>query len=143
MDTCVVNVRIFSPGDVAGQLTGPPPTCPGGTFIFRCTVGGDISGFTNWRVGGSSECTLVHRPASSLCRPNNVFTARSETGFGTNGPSYTSTLSGTATPGLNGTLVECFGPANNVDPGNRVGGNMLQILGQYHEVCFLRTSSRI
>ena len=57
----------------------------------------------------------------------------SETGFGpgTSGP-YLSTLSGTANPTLNDTLVECFGPANNVDPRNRVGGSNLSIIGQYH-----------
>ena len=90
-----------------------------------------MSGTTNWRVGGSSECTLVHRSnPSSICGPSDVFTARGVTGFGTSATSYTSTLSGTATSALNGTLVECFGPANNVDPGNRVGSNTLQILGQ-------------
>ena len=96
-----------------------------------------MSGFTIWRVGGSSECTLVHRSASSLCRPNNVFTARSETGFGTSTTSYTSTLSGTATSELNGTLIECFGPHLDREPGNRVGNSTLQILGEYIFVHYL------
>ena len=93
-----------------------------------------MNGFTIWRVGGSSECNLVHRStSSSICGPgDNVFTARSETGFGTNGPSFISTLSGTATATLNGVLVECFGPGNNVSLGNRVGGSNLSIIGQYH-----------
>ena len=43
--------------------------------------------------------------------------------------SFTSTLSGTADSALNGTLVECFGPANNVDPENMVGSSTLRILG--------------
>ena len=83
-----------------------------------------------WRVGGSSECPLVHRSrfSQTVCRR---FTATTGIGFGTSGPSYTSTLSGTAVPALNGTLVECFGPANHVDPGNMVGNGSLQILGQY------------
>ena len=49
------------PGDVTGQFTALPPTCPGDTFTFRCTVGGYMSGYTIWRVdGGSSECSLTH-----------------------------------------------------------------------------------
>jgi len=40
-------------------------------------------------------------------------------------------MSGTRNFTLDGTLVECFGLANNVDPGNVVGRNTLQILGQY------------
>ena len=91
-----------------------------------------MTGFTIWRVGGSSECNLLHSStSSSICGPGNVFTARVETGFGqgTNATSFSSTLSGTADPGLNGTLVECFGPANNVDPGNRVGDSILYIIG--------------
>ena len=82
-------------------------------------------------MGESSECSLVHRStSSSICGPRDVFTARSGTGFGTaSATSYTSTLSGTATLELNGTLVECFGPANSVDPGNKVGSSTLQILG--------------
>ena len=120
----------FFPDDVAGQLTASPPTCPGDTFTFTCTVTGDRNGITIWRVGGSSVCTLVHRStSSSICGPRGVFTARSGTGFGTNATSYSSTLSGTASPMLNSTLVECFGPANNVQPGNRVGSSALQILG--------------
>ena len=124
-------ILYFSPVDVSAQFTAPPPTCPGDTFTFRCTVTGSSSGITIWRVNGRSDCNLVHRISSlSFCGPSEVFTARSGTGFGTNGPSFTSTLSGTAPPTLNGTLVECFGPANNVDPGNRVGDSTLQILGQ-------------
>ena len=122
---------IFS-GDATGQLTAAPPTCPGDTFTFRCTVTGDTSGFTIWRVGGSSECGLLHRSTSStICGPSNVVTARSRAGFGTSGPSFSSTLSGTAASALNGTLVECYGPANSVDPGNMVGNSTLKILGQF------------
>ena len=51
--------------------------------------------------------------------------------FGTSATSYSSTLSGTATLELNGTLIECFGPHLNRDPGNRVGDSTLQILGEY------------
>ena len=86
---------------------------------------------TTWRVDGGSECPLVHASmSSSLCGPGNAFTATSGTGFGTHGPSYTSTLSGTADPTLNGTLVECFGPDNDVNPENRVDVSTLEVLGQ-------------
>ena len=121
-------------GDVAGQLTAAPPTCPDKTFTFTCNVTGDINGITTWRMGGSSECVLVHRSPCpiSICGPGNVFNAAGGTGFGpeTNATSFTSTLSGTADTALNGTLVECFGPANNVNPGNRVGRRILKLKGQ-------------
>ena len=128
--TCIIS----SPGDVAGQLTPPSPTCPGDMFTFICNVTGNMSGKTTWRVGGSSECNaLTHRApsSSSPCGLSNAFIARPGAGFGTNGPFFKSTLSGTAIPALDGTLVECFGPANSVDPDNRVGGSTLQIVGQY------------
>ena len=86
-------------------------------------------------MNGSIECNLVHRSNSfSLCDRSDRFTARYGTGFGTSGPSFTSTLSGTSDPALNGTLVECFGPANSVDPGNRINGSTLEILGKYYRV---------
>ena len=125
-------------GDVAGQLTAPPPTCPGDTFTFRCTVGGVMTGTTIWRVGGSSSssnlCALSHLTTgpASTCMPSGtsyLFTAMSESGFGGNGP-FTSTLSATADPVLDGTLVECFGPASTLDSGNRVGNSTIQIVGQ-------------
>ena len=82
---------------------------------------------------GTSECTLAHTSTSSSspCGPNSSLTARPGTGFGTNGPSYSSTLSGTATSSLDGTLVECFGQANNMDLDIRVNGSTLQILDVY------------
>ena len=122
----------FHAGQVIGEFIAAPPTCPGDTFTFRCTVTGDRNNFTIWRVDGSSECPLVHRStSSSTCGAGNAFIARSGVGFGTSATSFTSTLSGTATPVMNGTLVECFGPANNVDPGNMVGNSILQIRGQH------------
>jgi len=122
-------------GDVAGQFTAAPPTCPGDIFTFRCTVTGDMSGITIWRVGGSSECLLSHSTAgtTSTCGPaDNTFTARSVTGFGTNATSFSSTLSSTATSTLDRTVVECFGPALSRDAENRVGNSLLQISGQYY-----------
>ena len=119
-------------GDVAGQLTVAPFTCPDDTFTFTCNVTGGVTGFTTWRVGGRSECVLVHRSSSSsICGPGHVFTANSGAEFGpeTSATSFTSTLSGTAAPALNGTLVECFGPANNVNPGNLVGNTNLIVIG--------------
>ena len=127
----------FSPGDVIGQLKAAPPTCPGDIFIFICDIIGDQTGITIWRVGGSSECSLIHRStSSSICGPSDTFVARSGTGFGTSATSYSSTLSGTATPALDGILVECFGPDNIVDPRNRIGNSTLRILGQL-DICLL------
>ena len=116
----------------AGQFTAAPPTCPGGTISFRCIVGGDNTMQTTWRVGGRSECPLVHRGTTSLsCGPSNAFTAKSVTGFGTNTAPFLSSLSVTATPALNGTLIECFGPGRGGgDLGNRVGDSAIQVLGQ-------------
>ena len=118
--------------DVAGQFTAAPATCPGETFTFRCTVSGDLNGVTIWRVGGSSECPLPHRSnSSSICGPNNVFKAKSSTGFGTSATTYSSTLSGTATPELNGTLVECFQQATSLAPQRIINSTTLMLLGQY------------
>ena len=126
-------VHRISPGDVAGQFIPAPPTCPGDTFTFRCTVTGDMSGITIWRVNGSSNlCVLAHVSTSPAnCGPSRYFRVTPGTGFGTSATFYLSTLSGTATLAMDGTLVECFGPANNVDPENRVGDSTLQILGQW------------
>ena len=123
-------------GDVSGQFTAAPPTCPGDIFNFSCTVGGDVNGFTTWRVGGTGsniQCVLVHRyPSTVTCGPTNAqFKATPGTGFGTSSTSFSSTLSGTAISELDGTLVECFVLVNNADPGNRINGSALQILGQH------------
>ena len=125
---------ISSPGHVTGQLTAAPPTCPGDTFTFRCTVTGDRSGVTIWRVGGSFECVLPHSTAgaTSTCGVGSPYTATSGAEFGTNGPSFLSTLSGIATSELDGTLIECFGPHLARVAGNMVGKRTLQILGQYN-----------
>ena len=126
---------ILLPDNVAGQFTAAPPTCPDDTFNFNCTVTGNRTGLTIWRVNNSrqsesSRCNMIHRVLSfPICGPGNVFTATSVAGFGTSGPSYLSTLSGIATPSLDGILIECFGPANNVDTWNRVGGSTLEIRG--------------
>ena len=90
-----------------------------------------MSGITIWRVGGSTECPLLHRSATSSTICKYTFTAKPGTGYGTSATSFTSTLSGTADPTLNGTLVECFGPNNNVEPENRINEGTLQILGKY------------
>ena len=88
-----------------------------------------MSGITIWRVGGSTDCPLLHRSATSSTICNYTFTAKPGTGYGTSATSFTSTLNGTADPALNGTLVECFGPANSVEPENRIDEGTLQILG--------------
>ena len=98
---------------------------------FSCTVVGNMSGYTIWRVGGSTDCLLLHRSKTSSTICNYSFTAKPGTGYGTSTTSFTSTLSGTADPALNGTLVECFGPNNNVEPENKIDEGTLQILGKY------------
>ena len=122
---------IINSGNVAGQFTAAPPSCPGGTMVFTCTVTGVMNGVTLWRVNGSSECLLSHSTAgaTATCGSGGVFRARGVTGFGTSATSYSSTLSGNAASELNGTLVECFGPVLSRDPGNRIGDSTLQILG--------------
>ena len=121
-------------GDGTAQFTAPPPTCPGNAFTFTCTVTGDSSGLTIWSVGGgSSECSLLHTTASTLdrCGSGSPFTVTTGTGFGTSATSFSSKLDGIADLILNGTLVECFGPAFSRDAENRVGYSTLQIIGQY------------
>ena len=81
----------------------------------------------------SNLCTLVHISTGiDICGPSegsDAFTATPESGFGGSAP-FTSTLSATADPVLNGTLVECFGPAVTLDSGNRVGSSTIQIAGE-------------
>ena len=85
--------------------------------------------------GSSNLCILVHiSTGTATCGPSEgsrAFTATPESGFGpgASGP-FTSTLSATADPVLNGTLVECFGPGATLDSGNRVGNNTIKIAGQ-------------
>ena len=126
-------------GDASAQFTAAPPTCPGNTFSLGCTVSGDRNGITIWKVNGGSECTLPHSTAgaSSTCGNSSTFTATFGLEFGTSATSFSSTLSGTATSELNGTLVECFGPHLDREPGNRVGNSTLQILGEYIFVHYL------
>ena len=91
-----------------------------------------MSGITIWRVVGSGECSLVHNTASAPgpCGSGSAFTVTTGTAFGTSATFFSSTLSGTATSILDGTLVECFGPALSRDAGNMVGNSRLQIIGQ-------------
>ena len=85
-------------------------------------------------MGGSSECSLVHSTADDPgpCGSGSPFTVTTGTGFKTSGTSFSSTLSGTATSELDGTLVECFGPDFSRDADNMVGNSTLQILSQYN-----------
>ena len=123
------------------MFTPAPATCPGDTFTFNCTVHAVMSGIIIWRVNGSMECVLTltttANASDSMCGPNDAFTARPGTGFGTNGPSFSSTLSGNANFTLNGTLIECFGPGTNRVPENTVGHSALKVLGQIKRACIL------
>ena len=116
-------MTFVSTGDVVGQFIPPPPTCPFDTITFECTVAGD-NGVTFWRLdGGSTSCILLHRDTSvtSVC---NVFTAMFEN---TSTNFFPTTLSATASPALNATLVECLGPAF---PGTIVGDSTIEIIGK-------------
>ena len=95
-----------------------------------------MTGFTNWRVGGNSVCTLSHASAGNTahCGPQNAFKATAGPGFGTNSSSFSSTLSVTANSTLNGTLVECFGPRLDYSIENMVGNITLKTLGLSHLV---------
>ena len=123
----------FSPGDVAGQLIVTLPTCPGDNFTFTCIVHGDMMGFIHWRVGGRNECVLLHSTHNDPhpCWKDSPFTVTYGPEFGTRASSFTSVLSGTVTPTLNGMLVECFGPAMFRSAENMVGSSTLQIIGKY------------
>ena len=97
-------------------------------------------GVTSWRVNGSKECVSGHTTPMDprSCGNSSDFIVTTGTGFGTNATSFSSTLSGTAIPALDGTLVECFGRDVGQVVGNMVGNSTLQILGQYqYHVCLL------
>ena len=92
-----------------------------------------MTGITIWRVGVdvNDECNLIHRlNASRFCGPSDAFTATPGTGFGTSATSFTSTLSGTATSTVDGTLIECFGPISSLEPENKIGDSTLQTIGK-------------
>ena len=81
--------------------------------------------------GSSDLCTLSHfSTGDASCGPiegSRAFTAAPGIGFGTGGPSFSSSLSG---PALDGTVVECFGPDATLDSENRVGDGTIQTIGQ-------------
>ena len=88
-----------------------------------------MKAITLWRVNGTMAlCTLSQLSIGpENCGPNTAFTASPGNIDAT---SFSSTLSGTADPALDGILVECFGPDNNLEIGNRVGGSPIRIVGQ-------------
>ena len=93
----------------------PQEIRPGDSPQFRYTVE-DVSGLgtTFWTVtenGTEHECRLSHSAPNDMqtCGPNNQFEAHLDAPFGS---SYPSTLIvGSISPHLNGTSVECAGPA--------------------------------
>ena len=120
-------------GYVDGQLTAPrSPTCPGNAFTFDCTVM-PMSGMNAvilWRINNTTDLCIVSQISTNTddCGQNDAFTASPGT---SNATSFSSTLSATADPELDGLLVECFGPVNdkqNMD--NKVGEHPIQIVGQ-------------
>ena len=131
----IVTQLVISADNVAGQFAASPPTCPGDTITFRCTIGGDSTGMTIWRVGGSNldMCVLFHgRTASSTCGPGNHFVAVPETGFGTNATSFSSVLSRTATRASDGTQIGCLGLSGggHLVHMDEVGESIIHVLGQ-------------
>jgi len=80
-----------------------------------------VAAYVHWHIYQLALSVLVCQVEQATATP--------ESGFGSSGP-FTSTLSATADPVLDGTLVECFGPAATVDLGNRVGNSTIQIVGQ-------------
>ena len=128
----------FNSGDVAGQLSAVLPNCFGDTFTFNCTVTGDMDGVIHWKVD-NKECILPHSTMHDRpCWSGSPFRATTGIGFGTNTSFYSSTLSGTASSTLDGTLVECFGPDFSRDTENMVGNRTLQIIGQ---ICIFSVAS--
>ena len=117
-------ITFVSTDNVGGEFTAPPPTCPCDTITFECTVAGDTNGGTWWRLDdGSTSCTLLHEDTSIIDHCS-VFTAMFEN---TSATSFPTTLSSTATPALNGTLVECLGPSSG---SAIVGSSTIQIIGK-------------
>ena len=94
----------------------PQEICPGDSPQFRCTVE-DVSGLgtTFWTVtvNGTEDddCRLAHAVPNDMetCGPNDQFESYLDAPFGS---SYPSTLTvSSISPHLNGTSVECAGPA--------------------------------
>ena len=88
-----------------------------------------MNAITLWRVNGSRDLCILSQISTNPddCGPNNAITASP---VRENATSFLSTLSGTADPELDGILVECFGPDNNVNMDNRVGESPILIVGQ-------------
>ena len=97
-----------------------------------------MGGASSECVSAKCDCVLSHATQNDPrpCGSCSDFTVTTGTGFGTNATSFSSTLSGTATPALNGTLVECSGMLPR-DAEIMVGNSTLQILGQYHVFIFI------
>jgi len=83
-----------------------------------------------WRVNDTTNLCTISQISTNTddCGPNDAFTGSPGRVTAT---SFQSTLSGTADPELDGLLVECFGPVNNVqNMDNKVGESPIQIVGQ-------------
>ena len=86
-------------------------------------------------MGGRDDqvCALPHSTANDPhpCWEDSPFTVTYGPEFGTNATFFTSVLGGTVTPALEGTLVECFGPAYSRTVDHIVGNSTLQVVGKY------------
>ena len=93
------------------------------------------NGFTVWRVDDDvdTQCVVQHSGSSGsvTCGPNGVFTAALQPGG--NDTHSTSTLTVTATVGLDGAQVQCRGVAN-FDDSIRVIGKYCRFLNVHAEL---------
>ena len=126
---------ICHPDVVAGQFLAAPPTflvipSPSDVLLLAAVT---KSPSGEWVEGPVNvHCYTVQQVP--LVRVGLVVLSMLQLGLGfnfgtTSATSFTSTLSGTATSALNGTMVECFGPGLAREPENVVRKNAIQILG--------------
>ena len=116
----------------SSQLTVPQEICPGDSPVFSCTVN-DPSGtaVTLWTVTVNGfeddNCRLIHAITNEMqtCGPDDVFQSSLGVPVGNLYPS-TLTVDSLSTQ-LNGTIVECAGPATS----NVIGDTTICVVGEY------------
>ena len=99
--------------------------CLGDTATFECTVNANPSEATLWRANTTDDlyvCVLAHTVPfdSDVCGPFSAALGTSD------GDYFPSSLTVTATQGLDNTLVECFSPT--FSPIHIVGSGILRIV---------------
>ena len=125
----VIVVSVASARDFLLGTTDNSLTCK----IFNNDNSGyTIFEYTSLRDGTKGECVLFHSFITN-CRfklNGKLFKARSDPGFGkdTTSRNFTASLNFEATRNLNGGIVKCFGPENNVNDNNLVASWHIQII---------------